>query len=239
MASFVLKQTRIYYDAVDFGQYTNTVEIASASGEVDVTTFASDGWQEFLAGLKKGTFRIGGFWGFPNPDDVVHAAVASAPSDPAMTCTPTGVEGEPAYLFRPTSLQAAAGGSVGDAASQGLDGSVTGSVYRGGLGLERQTVTGATNGTPFQFAGGVPDGVDLAATLHVFTDNGSDVEVVLERAAASNMSGATTVHTFNASTTGGQWFRSSSIDNTQEWYRLRVVSVTGTSFEIAAAVGIA
>lgn len=239
MASFVLDQTRIYYDGVDFGSYTNTIAVSQSSPELDVTTFGSDGWMEFLAGIRRGGFNIGGFWGFPNPDETIDAAINAAPADPALTCTPTGVEGDPAYLLRPVSLSASAGGSVGDAAGQTLEGVTQLSVYRGGLSLARQTVAAATDGAVIQFPGGVPAGTQLAAALHVFEDAGTDVDVILERSASADMSGATTVHTFTAAGVGSQWFRSPSIDNTQEFYRLRVDSVTGGSFSIAAAVGIA
>ena len=97
------------------------------------------------------------------------------------------------------------------------------------------SATGAT-GTGVQ-VGTVAAGQYLYASFHVFTA-GTTITAVLESDNASNFATAATQMTFGPyTTTGGRWGVRVAGPITDDYYRFRITTITG-SFVIAGAAGI-
>jgi hypothetical protein len=232
----VLTDACVYIGAYDYTGQTNQAKISAEGVNLDKTTFRSGGWTEGTIGLKSVDFQVSGFW----PPDATSAGfdqIGSANEVHPVATSET--EGEPAEIWQAVRYNPQLFGGVGELApysvsSYGDDGI---GVVRGFLLKEMATVsaTGAT-GTALQL-GAVAAGQYLYASFHVFTA-GTTITAVLESDNASNFLSATTQITFGPyTTTGGRWGVRVAGPVTDDWYRLRITTITG-SFVIACAAGI-
>lgn len=162
-----------------------------------------------------------------------------------MTMTPAATEGERAYFFQARDFSYTPGAQIGELlkaewAAQGTKGSGTLSVgaVAGYLGKAKGTVsaTGAL-GTAKQM-GAVGATQFLYAPFHIFGTPGTTITVVLESDDNAGFSSATTRATIGPLTTaGGTWASRVAGPITDDYYRFRVTSITGT-FTVAGAFGI-
>lgn len=246
MASIVLDNCTIYLNHVDMTGYTSEASITGEAADLDVSTFASAGWREHIQGPRMLEWSLGGPWGFEDPDNETWDAINSAETTPVLTIATTSTPGDVAYFVRPTAIERTSGGSWGDVARWNLTGKTRNaaqfqSLYRGGLSLAKQTITGNTNGTAIQLPnldGDVND--TFGVFVHVFADNGTSVDVVIERDDNSSFTTATTVTTVNVTGVG------QSINATvalllgnDDYYRARTANLSGTSFDLAVGIGTA
>lgn len=232
----VLTDAFIYIGAYDYTGQSNQATITADGVNLDKTTFRSGGWNEGTIGLKSVDFQVSGFW----PPDATSAGFDQIGSaNEVHTVGSSETEGDPCDMWQGVRYNPQLFGEVGTLApfsvnSYGDDGI---GMVRGVLLKEMATVsaTGAT-GTANQL-GAVAAGQYLYATFHVFTA-GTTITAVLESDADNTFGSATTQITFGPyTTTGGRWGVRVAGPITDEWYRLRVTTVTG-SFVIACAAGI-
>ena len=58
MAKFVLTSEYIALNSSDLSEYCSKAELQLESEAKEVTTFSSEGWKEFIGGLKSGTLAL-------------------------------------------------------------------------------------------------------------------------------------------------------------------------------------
>lgn len=246
MASLVLSDCDIYLNDVDMTGYTNEISLSPEVEMLDVSTFDSAGWREFIAGPARAAFTVGGPWGFEDPDDELWTHLTTTQTDPVLTWSSTSTAGDVAYFGKVQGFDRQHGGSYGEAASWQLTGQFSGKgtttpigLFRGGLSLVKQTITGAVNGTAINlplFSGDATD--ELAVVVHCFVDNGTSLDVIIERDDNSGFTTATTVDTISVTGVGTYWDNSVGLLlGSDTYYRVRTANLVGTSFTIAAVIG--
>lgn len=232
----VLTDACVYIGAYDYTGQSNTAQLNATGANLDKTTFRSGGWNEGAMGLKTVDFQVAGFWP-PDASSAGFDQIGSA--NEVHTLASSETEGEPCDMWQGVRYNPQLFGDVGvlapySVSSYGDDGL---GVVRGALLKEMATVsaTGAT-GTAVQL-GAVAAGQYLYATFHVFTA-ATTITAVLESDNASNFPTAATQITFGPyTTTGGRWGVRVAGPITDDWYRFRITTITG-SFVIAGAAGI-
>lgn len=245
MTAFSLTDATILVSDHDFSGDSNQTTLSGEAEALESTTFRSGGARARVAGLKTTSLDVAGFWD-PTPDAKIFADLEASNMAKVVTVSPKNAEGSTAYIFRGGYFSYSQFGDVGAIAPFNMNMMNTNreGLIRGAL-LKRATTadgsnvtvnaTGAT-GTAVEL-GAVPSGSYLYATMHVLTA-ATTITGVIESAAASNFSGATTRVTFGPlTTTGGTWGTRVAGSITDTWWRLRISAITGT-FKIACAIGI-
>lgn len=200
--------------------------------------------QNRLAGLESDESSVMGFADFAAGavDPTVFAGLTTTVP---LSHSVDGSLGSVVYFYQAKTLQYQVFGQVGEivpfslaaSSARGAGAASVGAV-RGQVAAIKQSVaaTGAV-GAGVQLPGGVLAGQYLYGALHVFSA-GTTITAVLESAAASNFSGATTRATLGPTTAiGGVWATRVAGAITDTWYRYRVTAITGT-FTIAGVAGI-
>lgn len=242
MATLVLDDCEIYVNDYDLTGATNQVQLSGSADVLDTSTFASAGWREHIQGTRMVDWTAGGPWGFEDPDDETWNHINAPQTVPGMTVASTSTEGDVAYFWQPTTISRDVGGSYGDVplwTLNGKTGGTFGEFFRGGLSMAKQTITGDTNGTAVELSnlnGDVND--PLAVLIHVFSDNATSMDVIIERDDNSGFTTATTVATEAVTGVGQQWVYSLGLFLASDtFYRVRTANLVGTNFEIAVAIG--
>lgn len=236
MSKFVLTDATVFAGAIDLTTNLNKVTVASSTDEVDATTFGAGGWRKRLGGLKSADIQHEGFVDYPDPDATLFADFSQ---QRVFTVAPTGADGDVAYFCNATRFgYTPMDANIGEMAK--FSGDVMSSdrygLIRGRLLLPKQSVTGAHNGTGVQI-GAVGSAQKLYVAVHVFTA-GTTADVIVESDDNSGFTSATTRATATVSAVGGTFVTPVAGAITDDYWRVRTASVTGT-FSIAAAVGIA
>lgn len=223
----------------DFTSDSNNATLNLEAAQLDSTTFGSNGWMEVSPGLKSTAFQLGGWFSSAADQAPDPQAFAALGASKVVTLSPTGVEGESAYLFQAMGTSYQIGGQVGDLApftlaAQGSDGV---GVVRGALAKARGTVsaTGAT-GAELEL-GAVASDEYLYATLHVFSE-GTTITIDIESDVDGDFASPATQGTIGPITTpSGTWMTRVAGPITDTFYRFNIDAITG-SFIIAGAIGI-
>lgn len=237
--SFVLVDVTTYIASYNFTTDMNQLSFNAGAEELDNTTFGNGGWRTRVAGLKDVEAELSGYWqaGTPSVDSEVFTNLGVA--DRVVTMSPTGVEGDTAYLWRGEKFAYDMFGNIGELTpfNVSMMGSHGQGAARGALLKARGNVsaTGAT-GTSFRIIGGIPSGLALYSSFHVFSA-GTTVTALVESDDANTFGTATTRLTHGPITTVGGTVQRIAGPITDDWYRLRVSAVTG-AFSIACAIGI-
>ncbi len=247
MASLVLDDCQIFANEIDLTGSTNQAMITPEADNLDVSTFGSAGWREFIRGVPKVDWEIGGPWGFTDPDDATWDRLTAAQTDPVITIATTSTAGDVAYAVNAHAMQRVAGGTYGGVPTWNLTGTtakdgtlnIGKGLFRGGLSLTKQTITGDTNGAAIELAGLSGDDNDgFLFVVHVFTDNGTSLDVVLER---DDNSGFTTPGTQTTVAVSGvghtMYVNTGAFMGDDTFFRARTANLVGTSFTIAAFIG--
>ena len=239
MGSFALVDVTTHIGGYDWTTDMNSLTFSGEGDELDNTTFGDGGWRSRIGGLKDVNAEYGGYWqaGDPSVDKEAFSNLGLA-NEP-VTLSPTGVEGDTAYIWRGAKFGYEMFGSIGEVTpfSLTMNGSHGIGAARGAYLKARANVsaTGAT-GTAFEIPGGVAADEALHASFHVFSA-GTTVTAVIESDSDNTFSSAVTRLTFGPTTTvGGQHARIAGA-LTDTWYRLRVTAITGT-FNVACAIGV-
>lgn len=238
MAPFALTDATIWLNQYDLTGYSNGISGDDAVQDLPTTTFASQAVKERIGGLGSFDGTIDAYLDYA--DDASHEAVYTTKGvgGTVTTLTPFGDDGTVAFLctslvknYRPT-------GKVGEVAALSFDlGSDNKYGLIGGtLLLPKQSLTGNTSGTGAQL-GTVSASRRLYTTIHCFTA-GTTATVIVESDDNSGFTSATTRSSTVVTAVGGTFVTPVSGAITDDWWRVRVGTVTGT-FVLAAAVGIA
>lgn len=240
MAIIALTNGIVHVGGHDFTCDVNQMTMEMTVAELDVTTMCSDGWTQMIGGVKSSSLNVSGFWqsdGDNQVDDVAFAdlGVVGRP----VTIGHTNTEGSVIYMTQMANINYSMFGAHGEAAPFTLtaSGSNSDGTVQGRLLAEKQDVssTGALgSGTQ---AGAVAADEYLYASLHCFSA-GTTFDAVVESDDNSGFTSATTRVTFSGITTeGGTWATKVAGAITDDWWRVRVTTCTGT-FSIAASIGI-
>lgn len=246
MSRMVLLNVRTFAGAVDLTGSTNKSEINASFETLDQTTYGSNGWKEFAAGLATTEVSVAGFWdaGTGLATDVDPATFAGLGAVGPWSVAPAGAaDGALAYLTN--ALQASykpMGGATGDTAGFEAMGRGNTRLARGLVlhppGVAR-TVTGT--GTSFQL-GVVPTGKRLYVNLHVLSVSGTTPSMTVRIESDDNAGFTTpiTVATFAAATAASGQHLSVAGPTTDSWWRVGY-TITGTtpSFLFVVTAGIA
>lgn len=236
MAIFVLTDATVFLDELDATCTTNQVTLNVGADVKDVTTFCDDGWRAMLGGLKTVDFTYSGFGDFASTGTDAFD-FANLGSSVVHTVTPDGADLSVSYSFPGIKSSYRQSAQIGEVF--GIEGNAVNSragAIRGRLLLPKQTVTGDTTGSDFEL-GDVAAGGRVYTSVHCFTA-GTTASVIVESDADDTFASATTRSTTVVTATGGTWVTPVAGAITDEFWRVRVASVTG-SFSLAVAVGIA
>lgn len=239
MGAYTITDAFAYVGGYDFSGDSNELACDIAHN-VNTANVMGSHWQRNILGVSRVDWRMAGYWNVTDAqqDNTTWADLGVV--DRVVTFGPgTTAEGDPAYMFKALHTQYQFGGTHGEVApfSASASGSNGHGVVRGKLlkGKGNVSATGAT-GTGLQL-GAVASGEYLYATLHVFSP-GTTITVVVESDDNSNFTSATTRGTIGPVTTqGATWMTRVAGPITDDWWRFRVTSITGT-FNLAGAVGI-
>lgn len=169
------------------------------------------------------------------PDPQTVNAVAAAGVD--VTVADTSGTGATAYMMELAGGKYHHGDKVGSVMPFSFDGSGSSGVgaCRGRLLLPVTSLSGNTTGTGYQL-GAVGAAQKLFTTIHC-TVAGTTADVIVESDDNSGFTSATTRSTTTITAVGGTTVAQVSGPVTDDYWRVRVATVTGT-FSLAAAVGI-
>lgn len=236
MSSFVLLDVTSYVGGFNLTTKMNQISMSLESDALEDTTFGTDGWRTRKSGLKDVSADLAGYW--DNEIDAETYAGLGVANEP-VSISPTGVEGETAYLWRGERFSYQAFGSIGALVpfNVGMMGSHSQGVARGAF-LKSQANVSAIGGTgaEFELAGGIPDGAALYSNFHVF-DAGTTITAVVESDEDDTFATATTRLTHGPLTSVGGDAQRIEGPITDTFFRVRVTAVTGT-FSVACAIGI-
>lgn len=226
--------------------FTGDIDKWSMDGTAEAlkkTTFRNSGANEYKVGLKTTALRMAGFtnFGTDSPDAELFSVYGGRTSA-VVTIGNDETEGQPCCMSQQIVPQftPGGGGQVGQMSKFSMSGQgtdVAGGV-RGRL-LKEQGAVSATGaiGTGVQI-GAVSATQYVYSTLHLMGTAATTITVVLESDDNSGFSSATTRITFGPLTAiGGNWATPVLGAITDDWWRFRVTSVTGT-WTVAGAAGI-
>jgi len=252
MAAFALLDAFSYVHGYDFTTDTNNVMLTMDAEAKDVTTFGSGGWVALTGGLKKVVYDMKGYWqsataqavdpeSFPdlgNVDRVFTVGTSNAqPTSPAALTAP-----ERAYMFKAGKFHYEPfGTTIGEVAPFALNsmGSNGVGVVAGILTKAKGTVSATGQlGSIYDTLGlGIPAGISLYATFHVFVA-ATTITVQVQSDDNTGFTTPTTVATIGPITTaGGTWMTPVPGVVADRYFRMNVSAITGTH-TVAAAMGI-
>ena len=234
MAPLVLKDATTFYGGYDLTSHINEVALELSAEPLDDSTMG-DAWRSRIAGAKDVSFNHKGYVEFAEPDATLEAALATAV---VQTMSVDGTDGAVAYMLVGLEVTYQLFGDYGSVAPFMVQGSGSNGfgAPAGKLLYPKQTIAAADNGTGQQL-GAVAAGERLYTTVHCFTA-GTTVDVIVESDDNSGFTSATTRSTTTVTATGGTWVTPVAGAITDDWWRVRIATITG-SFSLAAAVGIA
>ncbi len=244
MGSYAVLNHTTYVSGYDLTGDTNSTTLDIEYDELDVTVNGSTA-RNRIAGLEQVESTVGGPW----------QSAASGAIDPTVftglgstveivTQTPTGTEGDVAWLWQAKKFTYSIGGQLGEVfpyemkmlSTKGSGVTSVGAV-RGRLLKAKGDIsaTGVT-GSVVQ-AGAVASGQYLYCAVHCFTI-GTSFTLQIQSDTASNFPSATTQMTTSSITaTGGTWVTRVAGPITDDYWRVNVPAASGTS-QIAVAIGI-
>jgi hypothetical protein len=223
---------------------TNGTSLDIEYDELDTTVFGNNARQR-IAGLEQVESTVKGPWQSAASgaiDPTVFTGLGSTVE--VVTQTPTGTEGDVAWLWQAKKFSYTIGGQIGEVFPYEMKmlstkGSGTTSVgaVRGRLLVAPAEISGTGVAGSVVEAGAVASGEYLYCAVHCFTI-GTSFTLQIQSDTASNFPSATTQMTTSSITaTGGTWVTRVAGPITDTFWRVNVSAVSGTS-EIAVAIGI-
>lgn len=245
LTPLVVTNCRPYLDSSDLTGWSNKLDMAGSAVELKSTTFASQGWEERVGGVKDFTATIDGFWeagDLSKPDDTIWANLANA-TVPLTVIPNVGNVGDLAYVTRVLECGYKPGAPVGQllAWSASLKGDWP--VARGQVLHPNGTARIATGTGAAVQLGTVSASQALYVTLHVLSIAGTGtptITVAIQSNVDNTFGTPTTRATFTAATTLGGQTRRLAGPVTDAWYRATwTIAGTTPSFLFAVSAGIA
>lgn len=239
MAVFAFTDAFCHVAEYDFTGDSNELRLACEGEPLDSTTFASGGWREFALGLKTSTLDLAGFWQSATSAAVDPQIFPNLGTGRVITLGSVQTEGQPAFMLQSMPVNYQFGGTIGQLAPFQVTGACTDGVgvVRGRLMKEKGNIssTGVT-GSVVQ-VGAVSATQYLYCTVHTFSI-GTSFTLQIQSDNDSGFPSATTQMTTSSITAvGGTWVTRVAGPITDDYWRVNVSAVSGTS-QIAVAVGI-
>jgi hypothetical protein len=233
----------LYAGGHDFTGDIKQWSVDGGSETKDKTTFRNSGARKKRTGLLTAAFSMNGFTDLSEDGQDAHLFTAySGRSSRVITVGNDETEGQPCVMMQglTAAFNPGGGGPVGELSAfsaNGVSSDGTGAM-RGALLLEQTAVsTTGAKGTGVQL-GAVSATQYLYASLHLLGTAGTSITAVIESDDNSGFTTATTRCTFSSLTAAdGYWATPAAGAITDDWYRLRVTSVTG-SWTVACAAGV-
>lgn len=241
MGKLILTDVPIRFNGYDISGDTNEVSLDGSRDEKDTTNFASSGWREFLAGLKKLDWMVKGFFDPETFDEeAFNAVTAQGATEHNITVAKGSTLGDTAYIAKVRGAKYDALGQIGEVAGFDLGGSGSGVMAKATL-MEDSTFSASGNGTGRQL-GAVTSSQTLYGLLHGTANTGTSptIDVVIESDDNAGFTTATTRLTFTQLTDIGSEFLELAGPVTDDYWRA-VVTIGGTSspsFTITLSLGI-
>lgn len=244
MAILTLTNAAVWRDLADLTARVNEVTLDASAKAVDSTTFASNGWSEFIGGLRSASLSLKGLWdaGTPgSPDDLSFGGLGVG-GKPITVVPQTPAVGGICYFgtFLPPSYKT--GGKVGDILAFDTPAHSDAPLVRGQVAnITSRTATATT--TALQL-GAIGANQRVYAALHVLSVGGTagpSLTVTVQGDTASTFPSPTTFATGAAITApGSQFLVGPGGGSADSWFRLSlVIAGTSPSFLLYAALGIA
>lgn len=236
----VLQNVSMLADGYNLSASTNKVKLALSADDLDVTSFASNGYKERVGGLKSVSFNAEGFYTTDGSDALYGTNLGV--SDTVFSVSPDGADGSVVYGFRSLQTQYETGGDVGQVQTYTVD-----AMARNAEGLLRGTVmhpvatarTSTGTGTIRQL-GAVTSTQRVYAWLNVVSASGStpSLTVKVQSAATVGFGSPADRITFSAATATGAQYGSAAGAITDAYWRVSY-TISGTSPSFQFSVGIA
>ncbi|MEU8055712.1 hypothetical protein [Microbispora bryophytorum] len=229
-----------YVGGYDFTTDLNSITLGASVEEKDNTTFGTNGFRSRIGGLRDVNADLSGFWQSDESDAVDPEAFGNlGVVNRPVTVTPTGAEGETAYMFQGGKFTYEMFGQIGEVTpfTVNMMGTSKDGLVRGALAKAKGSVTPTGAIGSVVELGAADDDQFVYAVLHVFSA-GTTITVQVQSDDSETFSGATTVGTIGPiTTTGGTWMTRIAGPVTDTYWRLNVSAITGT-FVVAGAIAI-
>lgn len=244
MAKLILTNMRLFVGGADLTSSNSKLDLEVDAQDLDVTSFASNGWKETTEGLLSSTVTAEGQWEAGDPgkvDDALWGQLNSGNITAWTACPAGAADGAVAYLTQTALTKYKTGGSVGDVLPWSAESKGSYPVSRGVVAHPPGTArTTSGTGTAYQL-GAAAAGQSLYASLHVVSVAGTSpsLTVEIESDADNTFATPTTRLTFNAATAAGGQIMRASGPITDTWYRANwSVTGTGPSFLFLCAMDV-
>lgn len=240
MASFVLKDAKLYVGAYDMSGDHNRITLSHDQTALDDTAFG-DSFRSRTSGLQSVRLEASGYFsaGAGEPDDVYTAEFSEGAT--IFSVFPQGgAAGEAGYTGLLLHTERELGGSVEELAGFTVRGD--GTILVPGWALHTGVVTATGTSTPLNL-GAVPAGKSIYAVLHVLSASGTDptLDVVVQSDDAEAFSDPTDQITFaQVSDLASEWATPVAGPINDTWYRVSY-TVGGSddqSFDFLVVLGI-
>jgi len=239
VSEFVMLDCTTYWAGYDMTTDLNKMGVKVDVEDKDATVFGRGGWKRRAGGLKDFTLDLSGFWQAGTGTIDPEAFGALGVEDRVVTVSPTGAQGDVAYLGQVGEFGYELFGQIGDLTPFSLTMPSTGraGLVRGRVAKAKgaHSATGVVGGA-VRLTGGVAAGQGLYATVHVFTP-GTTITLKVQHATDAGFTSPVDVATLPAITAkGGTWAARVAGPFAGPYFRLTATAVTG-SFTLAAAIG--
>lgn len=241
MAVQIFTNVQALYGSTDFTGQSNEAQLATTFDELDVTTYGSGGWKEWVAGLADTKCSLKGLWSAPvDAEAFADLGVSGVP----LTLVPQGnTVGNLAYALSTNAAAYSQGDKVGAVAPFDLSTASQSRAVRGFLmhpsGTSR-TTTGSGAGV---LVGAATSVQQVYASLHVLAASGTtpSLTVNVQADTSNTFPSPVAVGSFTAATAvGSRWASFAPPASAETYYRVTwTISGTTPSFQFVVALGIA
>jgi hypothetical protein len=243
VAAHALTDVTLWIAEFDWQSLTNRIELNDAGTPVNVTTFGSGGYEEYVGGLRRVTASYTAFVDYASStvdkdamDNIGTSAPVSVLPDPSAT----PAVGDDAFLFQGGRFSVNWGATVGDALSMNIsmENMKSTPLVAGELCLPKTAITSSSTTAGSQL-GAVTAGQTLYAALHVFATTGSPtLDVIIESDDNGSFTSDTDRITFTQATAAGSQWGSVAGAVTDDYWRARYTFGGTGSITAAVTIGI-
>jgi len=235
MAILAYTNIRTLAGGYELTALTQEAKVSIERTALDVTTMASAGWEESIAGLRRIKANIVGFWDANATDGLQYDAIGAASQD--LMILPTGgADAESGFIASGMRGTYEVGGKVGDAAPFSTEWVGNGIAAKGTV-LKNGAITATSTGTIMQL-GAITAAQTGVFQLQVTAISGTStptITVIVQSAALVGFGSPTTRASFTARTTVGSQTISLAGPVTDAFWRVSY-TVTGTNPSLTTAV---
>lgn len=239
MTLSMLRDCRVWLDEYDVSGSSNKVGVSGERDFKETTNFNSAGWVEGLAGIKKVSLDVGGFY----DPSTIDAAIADLFDQASAICVLSSNDDAQsiAYISQAVILAAKRGFDVGEVATMDVQAVGTGATAfaRGWILAPKSTVTASGNSSAQQ-NGTVSATQTVYASLHVFSVSGTTptLDVVVQSDTVGFPSPTARITFAQATTVGAQLGSASGAITDDYWRASYTVGGTTPSFSFAVVMAI-